>query len=143
MEITSLNSHLTTFSFGTIYGFCQRFLFVKRSSPLGSDPEGVLGGVRKVGGLDTPPSLAHRSDSAKRLIPDPRPLTSYSMPYLSRACRGAIYCLLHFSMLHANCLQGDPIFSLAPFFVLCYPIHTFQFGSIYFNELASSARSVH
>ena len=46
-------------------------------------------------------------------------------------------------MPHANCLQGDPIFSLAPVFVLCYPIHTFQFGSIYFNEFASGARSVH
>ena len=43
------------------------------------------------------------------------------------------------AILHANCLQGDPIFSLAPVFVLCYPIHTFPFGSIYF----SGAPSVH
>jgi hypothetical protein len=38
------------------------------------------------------------------------------------------------SMPHASSLQGGPVFSLAPVLVLCYPIHTFQFGSIYFNE---------
>ena len=43
------------------------------------------------------------------------------------------------SMLHApaNCLQGRPVFSLAHVFVLCYPIHTFQFGSIYFIGVRS------
>jgi len=46
-------------------------------------------------------------------------------------------------MPHASCLQGGPVFSLAPVLVLCYPIHTFQFGSDYLNEFANGARSVH
>jgi hypothetical protein len=45
------------------------------------------------------------------------------------------------SMLHATspagCIQGVPVFSLAPLLVLCYPILTFQFGSDY---LAGGAR---
>jgi hypothetical protein len=47
-------------------------------------------------------------------------LVTFSMPYA--------LCF----MPHANSHHGRPVFSLAPVFVLCYPIHTFQFGSIYY-----------